>query len=110
MREISHNTRAVIDNGPNNRAPWERASETLRTRVKALAEANGLSVTSLGIKMGYSRGGLRNALASEDGPKLSVLLKMAAHLQLRSIEELFGEFGTTAAIDELRPSVEEKSE
>lgn len=94
----------MVENDHHERAPWERASETLRERVKVLARANGLSVTSLGVKMGYSRGGLRNALASDEGPKLSVLLRMAAHLKLRSIEELFGEFGTTSVIDDLRPA------
>lgn len=83
------------------RAATERASAALRDRIAELVERNDTSVTALGLKLGYSRGGLRNSLQSKDGPKLSVLLELAAHLELRSIEELFGDFGSTPLIDAL---------
>lgn len=89
----------------NVRAPSARASDLLRNRVNQWIEArpertmNGLART-----LGYaSPNGLRKALAPDHGPHLGVLLSLAGVMGYRSIEELFGEFGTTLMIEELRP-------
>jgi hypothetical protein len=108
--EIIQNHRVNGSFDVDTRAAQERAVDLLRRRVRDLAEQRDISVASLGRRLGYSRGGLRSALASPDGPKLSVLLGLAAHLDLRSIEELFGEFGTTSAIESIRSSISEPEE
>lgn len=61
-------------------------------------------MNGLARNMGYaSPNGLRKALARDHGPRLDVLLRLAGALGYRSVEELFGEFGTTPLIEELRP-------
>jgi hypothetical protein len=53
--------------------------------------------------VGYtSPNGLRQAMAHQEGPRLETLLQLANLMGYRSIEELFGEFGTTEPIEQVR--------
>lgn len=92
--------------GVRDRAPLERAAKTLYDRVVDwIAESPSRSMNGLAHDVGYlSPNGLRKALKAENGPHLKVLLHLAGVLGYRSIEELFGDFGTTSAIEELRLS------
>lgn len=45
-----------------------------------------------------NRSSLRNMILSKPGPSLHTLLWLAKRLELRSIEELFGDFGSYQAI------------
>jgi hypothetical protein len=96
----------AVEHENDIRAPWARATILLRSRVDNwLAADPGRTMNGLARNMGYaSPNGLRKALAPDHGPRLEVLLRLAGVLGYRSIEELFGDFGTTALIEELRPS------
>ncbi len=91
-------------------APWARAAAALRQHVATWVDEDSAnrSVNGLARSLGYrSPDSLRKALASDDGPKLRVLLGLASALGYRSIEELFGAFGTTGPIEDLRTNLEE---
>ena len=76
-------------------------SEGLRPRVLTLA-ADQISISRLALNVGYaSFGGLDRVLRGESDPPLSVLLALAATFNLHSIDELFSEPGTHAALASL---------
>lgn len=73
-------------------------SEKLDPQVRQLAQGR-VSLSELARRVGYgSPSGLLAAMTGKTQPPLHVLVGLAAELGLHSIEELFGDFGTSPAL------------
>lgn len=86
--------------GPEDRIVLARAGERLGPQIRALAKKRGVTVTHLSEQVGYqSRSSFYNAINCRSDPSLATLLRIAAILKLRSVEELFGDFGSDPVIN-----------
>ena len=93
----------------DNRAITARVVRTqLAPRVKALLRNRG-SIRKLGLAIGYDSESSIFALFRDGDPQLSVLLALAAVLDVDSLDELFGPPPVRAPIEEMRVAAQATS-
>lgn len=92
---------------PDNSALYRALStrllkEQFARQLRRLASER-ITLSELAIRVGYeSLSGLQAAMNGKAQPPLHVLIGLAVELEVHSIEELFGDFGTyTAIVDQV---------